>query len=587
MASSRQPPQWRRIYRQTITLIHKNLLIFWSAPISTLIRALIFPIVATVIFCELKNIRSSGTDSSDYGIASTSTPVKDLVEAMHDASKSKLVFIRNGISNDTVIPIIDGISKQVGMDSMNVLSSDDANDLYDLCKQTTSGGSDCFAAVLFLSFNETNVEYAIAIDGNVAQQYGYGNYKTGDNNLNNRIFPLQWALEAQIGGFPTNPKPSTQAWAGYFGPNTYDYGSSFSVQSGSGQENVFWLSLVSVFVAPVFILILIGAVYHLATFVATERETSIAELMAAQKVSITPRMLSTFLSFFAVYFPGFLISSILLTQLLFTRTSDILFLFLILLAGASLITSAHFLASFFGKAQLAGLYTSVLTFALALVILAATLTSVNPTAQVLALSLIFPPITWATLIADTALREANLKALSLVPGPFNPNGDRTQFLDGYLYIVFFIVQIIVFSIATYFVEKGLWGVKRTFARIDGGSDVALRCTGLSKTYHAKHPWYWPFMKKGKTVVAVDNLDLEVKKGSVTFLLGPNGGGKTTTLKCVAGMTSMDSGSRLELNEAGLVFGICPQHNVSDLNIFCDISLIYLGILAKSYCSTAY
>lgn len=28
------------------------------------------------------------------------------------------------------------------------------------------------------------------------------------------------------------------------------------------------------------------------------------------------------------------------------------------------------------------------------------------------------------------------------------------------------------------------------------------------------------------------------------------------------MTAMDKGSQLELNEAGLVFGICPQNNVS-------------------------
>jgi len=62
-------------------------------------------------------------------------------------------------------------------------------------------------------------------------------------------------------------------------------------------------------------------------------------------------------------------------------------------------------------------------------------------------------------------------------------------------------------------------------------------------------------------VAVDNLSLEVKKGSVTFLLGPNGGGKTTILKCIAGMTKVDPGTVLQLNEDGLVFGICPQMNV--------------------------
>jgi ATP-binding cassette subfamily A (ABC1) protein 3 len=119
-------------------------------------------------------------------------------------------------------------------------------------------------------------------------------------------------------------KPSTQAWAGYFGPNKYDFGSStFGVDSSNNSEEfAFWLAIVATFAAPLFFLILIGVVYHLATFVAIERETSMAELMAAQGVSIAPRILSTFLSFFSLYFPGFLFSSIIMTQVLVCIFSD-------------------------------------------------------------------------------------------------------------------------------------------------------------------------------------------------------------------------------------------------------------------------
>jgi ABC-type multidrug transport system fused ATPase/permease subunit len=264
------------------------------------------------------------------------------------------------------------------------------------------------------------------------------------------------------------------------------------------------------------------------------------------------------------------------------RSSSILLLFLTLLAGTSLTVSSHFLGSFFGKAQLAGLYTSTLAFALALITLAVTLTSsspytgvvggkvtVSPTvAQTTALSLVFPPYTWATLIEDVANREYVLRAFSLSPVPalnatqLEQGMIKQEKMHGYLYVIFFFIQIVVYGAATYGIETKFWGVKRTFEPIDASSDVALRCTSLSKTYHGNRAWYWPFKKQGNTVLAVDNLDLEVKKGSVTFLLGPNGGGKTTTLKCVAGMISMDSGSKLELNEAGVVFGICPQQNVS-------------------------
>ena len=37
------------------------------------------------------------------------------------------------------------------------------------------------------------------------------------------------------------------------------------------------------------------------------------------------------------------------------------------------------------------------------------------------------------------------------------------------------------------------------------------------------------------VVAVDNLDLEVMPGEVFGLLGPNGSGKTTTIKILLGL----------------------------------------------------
>lgn len=228
------------------------------------------------------------------------------------------------------------------------------------------------------------------------------------------MLPLQWAIESQFGNFSGSSTPSLQPFSGQFGPNSHLSNSSTQTPATRGP---YWLFLVSLYVAPIFILILIGVVYHLATLVASERETSISELMAAQGVSLSARILSTYLSFYLLYFPGFLACSIIMTQVLFTRTSDILFLFVTLLSGASIIASAHFLASFFSKAQLAGLYTSTLVFALALISLAAALKYVQPTGQIIGLSLIFPPITWANFIGDVALREYRLKAFSLAPEP--------------------------------------------------------------------------------------------------------------------------------------------------------------------------
>jgi ABC-2 type transport system ATP-binding protein len=62
---------------------------------------------------------------------------------------------------------------------------------------------------------------------------------------------------------------------------------------------------------------------------------------------------------------------------------------------------------------------------------------------------------------------------------------------------------------------------------DSAREPALRVRNLRKTY--------------KDVVAVDGLDLEVRRGECFGLLGPNGAGKTTTVEICEGLTVPDSG----------------------------------------------
>lgn len=49
-------------------------------------------------------------------------------------------------------------------------------------------------------------------------------------------------------------------------------------------------------------------------------------------------------------------------------------------------------------------------------------------------------------------------------------------------------------------------------------------------------------KKFKDFVAVNDVSFEVERGETFALLGPNGSGKTTTLKCLVGLTLPSSGS---------------------------------------------
>jgi ABC-2 type transport system ATP-binding protein len=65
-------------------------------------------------------------------------------------------------------------------------------------------------------------------------------------------------------------------------------------------------------------------------------------------------------------------------------------------------------------------------------------------------------------------------------------------------------------------------------------DAVLLCRGLVKRYG--------------TVVAVDGLDLEVRRGECFGLLGPNGAGKTTTIEILEGLQRPDAGEVRVLGE---------------------------------------
>ncbi|PQE06676.1 hypothetical protein CJF30_00008578 [Rutstroemia sp. NJR-2017a BBW] len=565
-----------RVSRQTIALCRKNLLLFYRSPFSTVFRALVLPIFFTVILSSVNKFTGIGSISrEDGGFASASQPIKTLWEAMEGVPLKKLVLCRNGFSGPEVDDIFNSTAKDLSLDRYIVI--DDADDLIYRCRQSLSGISDCVAAVILISVNATNVEYIIAVDS--SHTLFTTDYKTHSAMTIDRIMPIQWAVDSSIGNFKGTPQPSELPWSGSFGkePESSEF-SSTDVRP--------WFMIIYYFVAPVFLLSLIGVVYHLSLFVANERESGITNLLAAQTCSKTPRIISTILSFVAIYSPGWLICSILMSQLLFTRCPDMILFFLTLLAGISITTWALFLASFFQKAQLAGIYASIITFALAFGTVAFVFEGVPNFTGIQVLGALFPPFTFAALIGDIARAEDSLTAFSLSKSSL-PKLDLDPFtirrvvswMDGYLYVVFFLLQIFVYIGATFAVEHYKWGVNTAFEDLESSTGIAVKCTELSKTFKARRRWYWPCSTIGRGHHAVKNMNLELKRGSVNFLLGPNGGGKTTTLKLISGMLSSDSGSRIQINQDSRRFGCCPQQNVGLVqNFMYSQRLMVIGIL---------
>jgi ABC-2 type transport system ATP-binding protein len=70
-------------------------------------------------------------------------------------------------------------------------------------------------------------------------------------------------------------------------------------------------------------------------------------------------------------------------------------------------------------------------------------------------------------------------------------------------------------------------------------ETAVSCRGLRKVYDARRRW--PAGGAGVPVVAVDGLDLEIRRGECFGLLGPNGAGKTTTVEILEGILEPSSG----------------------------------------------
>ena len=82
--------------------------------------------------------------------------------------------------------------------------------------------------------------------------------------------------------------------------------------------------------------------------------------------------------------------------------------------------------------------------------------------------------------------------------------------------------------------------------------IAIKTTNLTKQY--------------KNIIAVNNLNLEIRKGELFALLGVNGAGKTTAIKMLSCLTKPTDGDALvggynirkESYEIKRMIGVSPQ-----------------------------
>lgn len=93
-------------------------------------------------------------------------------------------------------------------------------------------------------------------------------------------------------------------------------------------------------------------------------------------------------------------------------------------------------------------------------------------------------------------------------------------------------------------------------------------------------------KNKKTVTAVDDISLSVKKGEIFGLLGPNGAGKSTIIRILTTLLKPTSGKAYlkeyevtkEPEKIRTIIGVCPQNGTLDIELTAYDNLEFYGKL---------
>ncbi|EWC43937.1 hypothetical protein DRE_01289 [Drechslerella stenobrocha 248] len=559
MADFRKREGLLAVYRrQVIALCHKNLKLFMRRPLVMAFRVFLAPLIVTLLVTLFKNIGSSIGYAGDWrkGGVSDLRPIKSIPEALMGHDDRKFVFARNGLGSE-VDQIIDRFAVKAGAN--NVVRVDKPAEILEECRINLAGAGECFTSIIFNRANGTHVDYILAYTPSTFE--GDTDWRSHKSSMQDVIWPVQFALDSAIADLPSNAIVNEQSfqeeYISYYSGYYNDLLSSQTKNASSGEvakanTNGYYF-FVSFLLAPFFFVIFIEMVFHVCGFLTRERESGVTELLNTQGCRQTPQIVSYFVSFWLLYLITWIVTGIIIGAVLFTSTNTGYLVLFQVLAGTATLCMCIFLSTLFTKGHFSGPVSAIITLALAMIIFNYLFREKPEVLQMTGLAAVFPPFTYASLIADIARLEG---VASLGFRLSRSTGDIKILTDfpsiaPYLYIIFFLLQIPLYLGLAVGAHFSIWHVPYIVKPLASETGLAMRITGLSKR----------FRRSKSKEKAVDNLSLEIRHGQVVCLLGPNGGGKTTTLKCIGGVVKADHGSTIELGCDRTEVGYCPQHNV--------------------------
>lgn len=310
---------------------------------------------------------------------------------------------------------------------------------------------------------------------------------------------------------------------------------------------------------------MVGVTYQLTGLIAMERELGMSQLIDCMMPNAlrwqpqAARLIAAHLALDLIYGPGWIIAGAVLRFGVYSRTSAGITVVYHILAGLALSSFSIFGASFFRKAQLSGISAVIVCLLLGVV---AQMVPMKSNGAVGILGFLFPPMNYVFFSVFMARWERQNMPTDLVHSA--PKSPWT--IPGIAFWVFLTIQILVYPILGAVVERVLYGTtSKSRKATTVNSSTTLRLDGFTKVY--QHGWLYRsvtslFKETRQSVLAVDNLTLDVMRGQIMVLLGANGSGKSTTLDAISGLTKISSGEiQISYGEAGGRFGLCPQKNV--------------------------
>ncbi|KAL1842672.1 hypothetical protein VTJ49DRAFT_4583 [Mycothermus thermophilus] len=549
---------------QTWTLTLKNWLITLGRhPLATIIRAFLLPLVLTAWISFSRNLF---VPSARYGI-SPPRPIRSFADGLAASSGSgrdQVVFVNGGFRGGEIERVIGELSTVAEGAGKNVTVVEREDEVMRVCRTSLRGVTPCFAAVVFRG-SPTEGEggmwnYTIRADAVLG--VGRVDAESDANDGQVYLLPLQHEIDSIISrtrdGMVMLPEVVDE----------YPF-TSLTPEEREDRVRVVYMGMVINFMGVVFIVCIIGIVYHLAGFMATERESGMSTLVEAMMATIRPwhpqaaRILAYHFSFSMLYLPGWIISALILWQGVFAHTSALIIIFHFILSGLALASMTIFGAAFFKKSQLSGISITIAYILLAII---AQTISWPKTSAVVVLSLLFTPCNFTYFITYLARWERQEWPADLLQSP----PESPWSLPGIAFFAFLIGQTLVYPVLGALVERWLHGTTSSGRHIVtgpdrtsalGSSDCTVRLDNFTKIYSPsplRRAFSWLVGPKD-TVVAVNGLSLTASRGQIVALLGANGSGKSTTLDTIAGINRATAGSITIDGTGGL--GIAPQKNV--------------------------